>query len=54
MAQYNQWRANFGNTAPGAGSSTGAATNAAVPEPATLLQIILVAAILAMWRCQRG
>ncbi len=41
MAQYNQWRANFGNTAPGAGSSTGATANAAVPEPATMVLIVL-------------
>jgi hypothetical protein len=40
MAQYNQWRADFGNTFPGAGSSTDAATNAAVPEPATLVLIV--------------
>ena len=43
MAQYNQWRANFGNTAPGTGSSTGAMANAAVPEPATLLLIFTAA-----------
>jgi hypothetical protein len=46
MAQYNQWRADFGNTAPGSGSGTGAMANAVVPEPASLLQIILVALML--------
>jgi hypothetical protein len=40
---YNVWRANFGQTA---GSGAGAMANAAVPEPATLLQIILVAAVV--------
>jgi hypothetical protein len=54
MAQYNQWRANFGNTASGAGTGTGATANVGVPEPETLLQIILVAAMLATWRRQRG
>jgi hypothetical protein len=35
---YNVWRAHFGRTA---GSGAGAAVNAAIPEPATLLLIIL-------------
>jgi hypothetical protein len=47
--QYNQWRANFGNTTAGSASSTGAMAYAAVPEPATLLHIILAVAILANW-----
>jgi len=50
IAQYDQWRANFGNTAPGAGLSTGSTANAVVPEPAILLQVILVVVILAKWR----
>src|SRR5262245_36615705 len=39
-SQYTQWRSNFGKTA---GSGSRAIANAAVPEPATLLQIVLVA-----------
>jgi hypothetical protein len=46
-SDYNVWRAHFGQTA---GSGSGAIANAAVPEPATLLQIILVAAIISTWR----
>ncbi len=42
MAQYDQWRAHFGQP-PGSGAAPTA--NAAVPEPANWLQIILVAAI---------
>ena len=40
-AQYNQWRAHFGQTA---GSGSGASANAAVPEPATLVLLMLAAA----------
>jgi hypothetical protein len=50
LAQYNQWRANFGNTTPSPGSGSGAPANTAVPEPATLLHLILAVAILATWR----
>jgi hypothetical protein len=53
VAQYNQWRAKFGNTAPGAGSGT-AAANAAVHEPTTLLQMICWAAIPATRRRRGG
>lgn len=42
-AQYDEWRANFGNTASGAGSSTGTAANVAVPEPAALALTIFAA-----------
>lgn len=54
IAQYNEWRANFGNPAPGAGSSTGAMTSVDVPEPATLPQMILMAAIVPMCRRRGG
>jgi hypothetical protein len=37
-ADYTAWRARFGNTA---GSSTGATVNAIVPEPATLVLLML-------------
>jgi hypothetical protein len=50
MAQYNQWRANFGNTGAGAGSGTGATTSTEVPETATLLPMVLVAAIMNSYR----
>ena len=43
MAQYNQWRADFGNIAPG-GGSTGATTNAVVSEPATFMLLLFAAA----------
>jgi hypothetical protein len=36
--EYNVWRAYFGQTA---GSGTGASANAAVPEPATLVMLLL-------------
>ena len=39
-ANYDTWRANFGQTA---GSGAGAATNAAVPEPATLVLLMFAA-----------
>ena len=40
MAQYNQWRANFNNSAPGAGSTTDVEAETAVPEPTTLVLIV--------------
>ena len=40
-AQYNQWRAHFGQTA---GSGSGANANAAVPEPTTLVQLMFAVA----------
>jgi autotransporter-associated beta strand protein len=44
---YDVWRAHFGQTA---GSGSGAVANAAVPEPATLLQIFLAAAVATIRR----
>jgi hypothetical protein len=41
QAQYGQWRAHFGQTA---GSGSGATSNAAVPEPATLVLLMFAAA----------
>ncbi len=41
---YDVWRANFGQTAPGAGSGSGAIANAAVPEPATLILLMFAIA----------
>jgi fibronectin-binding autotransporter adhesin len=46
---YNVWRAHFGQTAPGAGSGTGAIENAAVPEPATSV-LLMIAAGCCLWR----
>jgi len=45
---YNIWRAHFGQTA---GSGAGVSENAAVPEPATLLLLMLAAA---GWCLRRG
>jgi T5SS/PEP-CTERM-associated repeat protein len=47
---FNIWRAHFGQTA---GSGAGTIANAAIPEPTSLLQIILMAAILST-RQHRG
>jgi hypothetical protein len=43
-AQYNQWRANFGKTAPGAGSGSSASAKAAVPEQSALVLLIIAEA----------
>jgi hypothetical protein len=48
QAEFNSWRAHFGQTA---GSGAGPNTNATVPEPATAVMFIV--GILAM-RCRRG
>ena len=48
---YNVWRANFGQTAPGAGNGAGAIANAAVPEPATFVLLMFAAAC---WRLRRS
>ena len=40
---YDVWRTHFGEER---GSGSGAIASAAVPEPASLLQIILVAAVM--------
>jgi hypothetical protein len=47
-AGYNLWRVNFGQSA---GGGSGASTNTAVPEPATLL---LLMGMLAMCSCNRA
>jgi hypothetical protein len=47
-AQYNQWRAHFGQTA---GSGSGASGNTAVPEPAMLTLLIIA---VAGWCLSRG
>jgi hypothetical protein len=41
---YNTWRAHFGQTLS-FGSGVGVIVNAAVPEPAVLMQIIVVATV---------
>jgi hypothetical protein len=48
-SDYEVWRARFGQTA---GSGSGAVVNSAVPEPTTILQIILVAAVVSARRRQ--
>lgn len=45
---YNTWRAHFGQTA---GSGAGATLNGAVPEPATLVLLMIVAS---GWCLRRG
>jgi hypothetical protein len=44
---YDTWRAHFGETF---GSGAGASSYAAVPEPATLVLLIFVAAGWCLWR----
>ncbi len=51
-AGYNLWRANFGNTAPGAGASIGS-TGGAVPEPSSIILLLLSIAALASRRHSR-
>jgi hypothetical protein len=48
-AQYNNWRAHFGQTA---GSGGGVSANAAVPEPATWVLLMLTAVGYGRW-CSR-
>ncbi len=49
-AHYDLWRANFGNSTPGAGSSLDGAT---VPEPSSLVLLMLGLATLASGRRKR-
>jgi hypothetical protein len=51
QADYDVWRAHFGQSAPGAGSGSGVSTNADVPEPATL--VLLMLAVIG-WCFRRG
>jgi len=46
-AQYDQWRAHFGQTA---GSGSGIDANAAVPEPATPVLLVFAATVGCLWR----
>jgi len=47
QSDYNVWRTHFGQTA-----GSGASANTAVPEPATLVMLILAAAGWCLRRCQ--
>ena len=49
QAGYNAWRTHFGQPA-GAGTASGATSNAAVPEPATLVLLMFAAAGLCLRR----
>ena len=49
QTDYNIWRANFGQTA---GSGSGVSANATVPEPATL--VLLLLGMFAMLSCRRA
>jgi hypothetical protein len=44
QADYDVWRAHFGQSAPGTGSGLGVSANVAVPEPATLELLMFAAA----------
>ena len=44
QTDYDVWRAHFGQSAPGAGSGSGAIANSAVPEPTTLALLMFAAA----------
>ena len=48
QAEFELWRANFGTTA---GSGSGASANGTVPEPASMVMLIVTAAgVLTRWR----
>jgi hypothetical protein len=44
QADYNLWRSNFGTTSSASGSGSAVSANAAVPEPATLVLLMLAVA----------
>jgi hypothetical protein len=48
QAQFDQWRANFGETAAGGGSGSTVPTDVAVPEPKSLLLVAAGGMLLAM------
>jgi hypothetical protein len=50
LSDYDNWRSHFGQAG---GVGTAANANADVPEPTTMLQIILLAAVLSTRRCWR-
>jgi hypothetical protein len=54
VAQYDEWRAHFGNSATGGGSGTGAVTNGTVPEPTTLALLCGAIVGCCCGRCIRG
>jgi hypothetical protein len=49
LSDYDRWRLNFGQSASVAGSALLTSGQAAVPEPATLLNLAVSAAILLSW-----
>jgi hypothetical protein len=49
QGDYDVWKTNFGNH-----SGSGAGANAAVPEPATSVLIVLAAASFCLWRHRAG
>ncbi len=50
-AHYNQWRTNFGAMG-GAGSGDSASADGAVPEPATMLLLLLAALVAGLFMCR--
>ncbi len=54
-AQYNTWRSNFGNTLSGAGQGSGGlSSSTTVPEPTSLLLVVLGFAGTCLWRRRSG
>ena len=50
---YNDWRANFGRTSPGAGSASSLTGDSAVPEPSVVVMFFLGIAGVVAWRHKR-
>lgn len=49
QAGYNKWRANFGKTLGGGASAGTSQVSATVPEPTTLVQLVILANVCFLW-----